>query len=521
MKALDIGFRPTIGDAIKRAAVEFPDRDYVVTLDDRLTYAQADQASARLARRMLARNIGKGTRLGLFYPNGTDWIIAWLAASRIGAVVFPFSTLYAPRELGKALRLGDIDVLLAPERVLKIDVPAFLEEALPSLAPQRSTELRLPEAPYLRRLWITGDTDKPWATRFDLRGEPEAGDVDDDILAAVEQEVTPADTAVVIYTSGSTADPKGVMHTHGTVMRQTAGVASAIADMSGDLPPKYFCAMPFFWVGGILGTAGALHAPVTLLVMPRLEPAGALELVERERGTAVIGWPTFTQQLRAHPDFGTRDLSSAPMLLSAPADISLAGVPDTTPRHRSMSETAGSFLTTEIGVMDADGKPVPTGEEGELWIRGVGVMTGYNKKERWEVFDADGWYHTGDRVFLRENDPDVYFAGRFTELIKSAGANVSPKEVEGVIEELDAITHCFVVGVGDEERGQEVVAVVVPSDPAAFDQHALMSEARASLSSYKVPTRWIVTEADRIPLLPTGKPDKRTLIEQIESGDLS
>ena len=518
MEPIDIGFRPTIGDAIRRAAAEFGDVDYVVTLKDRLTYAEAEQASANLARRMLARGIGKGTRVGLFYPNGTDWVIAWLAASRIGAVVLPMSTLYAPGELRKVLRLGDVHVLLAPARVLKVDVPAFLEEALPGLAGHTRPDLRLPETPYLRSIWLDGARPR-WAVPHALREEPTSVDVAADLLAAVEAQVFPADAALVIHTSGTTADPKGVVHSHGAVMRQTAIVPPAMRDMAPEgLAPKYLCAMPFFWIGGVLGAAGTLHAPVTLLVMERLEAGGALELLERERGTAVAGWPTFTQRMRLHPDFATRDLSSVPTLLEGPADIALLGTRDNVPRHRSMTETAGSFLTTDIAVVDENGEPVPVGEEGELLVRGPGIMLGYNKREAWEVFDADGWLHTGDRVFRREGDPAVYFAGRFTELIKTSGANVSPKEVEAAIDEHPDVNHCFVVGLGDPDLGQEVVAAIVPRDLATFDPDVLVRHLRGELSPYKIPKRWIVV--DELPLLPTTKPDKRELLRRIESGEI-
>lgn len=520
MEPVDIGFRPTIGDAVRRAAAEFGDTDYIVTLEDRLTYADAEAASARLARRMLARGIGKGTRVGVFYPNGTDWVVAWLAASRIGAVVLPLSTLYAPGELKKVLRLGDVDVLLAPARVLKVDVPSFLEEALPGLATHAGPDLRIPGAPYLRRIWLDRAEQTPsWAMSFGLRDEPAAEDVGPEILAAVEAEVAPSDAAIIIHTSGTTADPKGVVHAHAALMRQSAIIPPTMQAMAPEgVAPKYLCAMPFFWIGGVLGVTGTLHAPVTLLVMARLEAGGALELLERERGTAVAGWPTFTQRMRLHPDFATRDLSSVPTLLEGPADLALHGTPDNVARHRSMTETAGSFLTTDIAVVDENGKEVPTGEEGELLVRGAGIMLGYNKREAWEVFDADGWLHTGDRVFLRENDPAVYFAGRFTELIKTSGANVSPKEVELAIDEHPDVSHCFVVGVGDPELGQEVVATVVPRDPETFDPEVVTTYLRMQLSPYKIPKRWIVV--DEVPLLPTTKPDKRELLRRIESGEI-
>ena len=520
MQPPDIGFRPTIGDAIKRAAREFGDDDYLVSLDERITYAQADERSAVLARRMLARGIGKGTRVGLLFTYGSEWLLCWLAASRIGAVVEPFSTFYTARELRTALRLGDVDVLIAPPTVLKTDVPQLLEDAFPALAESTGNRLWLTDAPYLRRVWLTGDSDRAWATCFRLDAPADAGDAPVDVLAAAEAEVSPADVAVVVYTSGTTALPKGVVHTHGTVMRQSSILGPAVRSWS-DLPPKYLGTMPFFWIGGILAVAGSLHEPVTLLCLPRLEPAAAMELIERERGTGVIGWPTFVQTIRAHPDYQQRDLSSAAMLVDGPADVSMRGVPGERPTHRGMSETAGSFFSTDILVVDpATGQPVRRGEEGELLVRGPGAMTGYYKKEAWEVFDDDGWFHTGDVVSQLPDDPRIFFGGRNTELIKSAGANVSPKEVEAVLDEFDEVQHSFVVGLEDEQRGESVVAVVVPRDPASFDPSVVEAKARAALSAYKVPRRYVAARTEDIPLLATGKLDRRRLTAMVREGSL-
>ena len=145
-------------------------------------------------------------------------------------------------------------------------------------------------------------------------------------------------------------------------------------------------------------------------------------------------------------------------------------------------------------------------------------MLGYNKREPWEVFDADGWFHTGDRVFVLDDEPGIFYVGRSTELIKTSGANVSPKEVESVLDRHPSVQSSLVVGVGDGDRGQEVVAVVVPADPGTFDADQVSVDIRRDLSAYKVPRRWIVVTADDLPLLTSGKPDRRELTRRIEAG---
>ena len=509
--------RPTVPALLHRSVREFGAQTYVVTPTDRLTYAVAEERSAHVARRLLNEGVGKGTRVGLFFANGVDWIVWWLAVSRIGALVVPLSTMYAPAELAKVLRLADIGLLVAPNHVLDIDVAERCEAAVPELTTQSDSRLRLRTVPYLRRIVLTADTDRRWATRW---SDDTDALVPQDILTAVEQEVSPADPVVMVHTSGSTADPKGVVHTHGTLVRQTSTWPAAIRAVTGsEDSARILCAMPFFWVGGLLATTGALHEPVTLLVLPRLDASAALDLVERERATGIVGWPAFTQRLRDHPSFANRDLSSAPMLRDGPLDIAMTDVPDGFPVHRTMSETAGGFAFTDMRIVDEDGEPVADGTVGELQIRGIGVMAGYNKRERWETFDDDGWYHTGDRVYRRKDDPRLFYVGRTSELIKAAGANVSPIEVEGVIEKFDDVAQCVVLGIDDPVRGEEVCAVVVPSADE-IDMKAVAVRTRDQLSAYKVPTRWVLAASDQIPTLPSGKLNRKRLRALVIDGTL-
>lgn len=509
----------SVGRLLARAAAEFGEHPYVVSPTARLTYAEAERRSGLAARLLLRDGVGKGTRVGLLFPNDVDWVVWWLAVSRIGAVAVPLSTLYPPAELGRVIRLADVGVLVAPPEILGGPVADRLEAALPGLAAAPAPLLALPAAPYLRRILLAGDADRPWAAT--AAPDDENAALPAELLAAVEGEVTPGDLAVMIHTSGSTADPKGVLHTHGTLVRQTAGWPAAIRGLcGGSAAPRLFSSMPFFWIGGVLAATGALHERVTLLIMPRPEPGAALDLIERERGEGIVGWPAFTRRLREHPSFAGRDLSAAPLLRDGPLDIALYNVPGEFPVHRSLSESAGSFLHTEIRIVDDEGRPVPDGTRGELHIRGIGAMAGYNKRERHEVFDPDGWYHTGDRVHRLPDDPRLFYVGRTSELIKVAGANVSPREVEAVVEGFAGVQQCLVVGLDDADRGEQVCAVVVPDGGDTVDLDAVAAHTRRELSAYKVPTRWISTSGDRIPTLPSGKLDRRGLRALIAGGTL-
>jgi acyl-CoA synthetase (AMP-forming)/AMP-acid ligase II len=512
--APDLPFRPTVGEALHHAVAHWPDDDFVVTPDRHMTYAQAEEESGRLARRMLAAGMGKGTRVGLYFPYGQDWVVAWLAASRIGALVMPLATTYRPAEIRKVLRIGDIDTLLSARVVLGHDMQDMLEASVPGLAGAAGPRVFLPDTPSLRAVWLTGEADRAWATSldFDASADPDATD---DVLRAVEAEVVPADLAQVTYTSGSSADPKGVVHTHGTVVRATAALA-ALQTADGT-PARFFCAFPFFWIGGTLILGAALQTGATVLVTERFDPSAALDLIEAAQATHVLGWPTLLQAMRDHPSFAGRVLPDIPGLTVGPADLALVGGPvPGIPAHRGMSETVGNIASVGYRIVDPDtGADVADGDEGELWVRGYGLMHGYYKQERADVFDDDGWFHTGDRVFL--HDGRAWFVGRTTEMVKSRGANVAPREVELFLEEeFDEVLYAFVLGMPHPEFGEEVAAVLVPSKGHILDPDDIARRAREQISSYKVPTRIDVWDEDDVPWLGSGKPDKRAIRERLE-----
>jgi acyl-CoA synthetase (AMP-forming)/AMP-acid ligase II len=512
----DVGYPATLAESIKRAARLYGERDFLVLPDRRITFADADRASAAMAKQMLAQGIGKGTRVGLFYTYSVEWLVAWLAASRIGALVMPFSTIYAPGELRTVLRLGDVSTLVLGSTLLGRDTAPFLEEAIPDLRDASTPDLFMKGLPYLRSIWMTGESSRHWARPVSLEAAaPEGGLVSDELLAAVEEDVVPADLATVVYTSGSSALPKGVVHTHGSIVRTTA----SFAEMRRLEQGAVFCAFPFFWIGGFLVLGGALNGGFTVCCLERFEPEAALDMVEKEACGLVAAWPSLIQSMRTHPTFPSRNLQHCPMLVSGPSDIALTNTPvPGIPGHRGMSETVGNWAGVEPKIVDPEtGLQLPEGAEGELLIRGYGVTQGYYKKEREEVFDAEGWLHTGDRCFVIDNRP--FFVGRFYEMIKTRGANVSPREVELVLEAFPDVAHALVFGLPHPDLEEEVVAVVVPAPGVAVDPESLRSRARRELSSYKIPTRIeIVPEESDVPWLASGKPDKLALKDRFAPG---
>ncbi len=529
-----LDFLPTIPEFLRTRSERFGARPLIVLGERRLGYREADAQSARLARGLLASGVTKGTRVGLLAPNGPDWVVGFLAATRIGAVVVPINTFYKPRELGWALRHADVHTLLCVPRLLGNDYLERLEACAAALASQKADTIAVPELPYLRHVFVWGGCDRAWARP--ARALEDAADaapaIDAALLAEVERCVAPADPLVVIYSSGSTADPKGAIHTHGSVIRH-AGRLNEFRDLRPE--DRAFSPMPFFWVGGfVFSLFSYLHAGACMLCEESFEPGRTLDLIERERATIVAGWPHYAKAMMEHPSFPERDLSAVrsgnlyailPEALR-PADPELRsnslGMTETCGPHTidrmdvDLPESLrGSFGRSAPGlehkIVDPEtGATLPPGQEGEICVRGYSVMQGLHKREREQVFDADGFYHTGDAGYF-DADGYLFFKSRLGDMIKTAGANVTPREVEVALESFPEVRSAFVVGVPEPARGQEVAAAVVLKAGQRAEPEALRARLRAELSAYKVPRHLFFYSDAELPFTDSGKIDKRRL----------
>lgn len=522
----------TVPAMLRRAVALFGEREAVVTLDQRTTFAQLDQASRRVAGQLVVGGIGKGSRVGAQLSYGADWLVAFLAAVRLGAIFVPLSTAYKPAELRKTARHADLALLISPKTMFGATRVGYLEEAFPGLRAQPAGRLRLLEAPYLRAIWIGGRADETWATPASLESVPAARHqrhddglpVVDELLDQMESEVTPADLALSIYTSGTTAEPKGVVHSHGALARK------AIAQMGkGRAGPedRVFCGMPFFWVGGLVqGVLRGLQSGCMLLCLEKPDPEPALDLMEREQATHVIGWPGVTGPILSHPTRAGRDIPALAVPARPRAGLgmteTLAGFTGSAGLTPPTGEERGAWMGRlidgmELKVVDPDtGEEVVHGTSGAILVRGSHLMAGLHKHEREETFSADGWYDTGDKGHLA--GADLFFEGRYKEMIKTSGNNVAPPEVEGVLESFPEIAEAHVLGVPDEGRGEIVAAAVVPAPGWVIDPGELGEKVRAELSNYKVPRRIVVIPAADLPTLPNGKPDRLAIRRLLDGG---
>lgn len=522
-------YRATAGEFIRILAGRHGDATLAVLGDERLSYREAEARSARLAKGMIASGVCKGSRVGLLAPNRPDWIVCWLAAGRVGAVVSLLNTYWKTRELGWVVRHADVEMLLTVDRHLGHDYLDRLEDAAPGLAAQRNEAVRVASHPYLRSVWSLAESGRPWCGR--VRDLADRGrDVSDELLEAVEAEVHPSDPLLVAYSSGSTSDPKGAIHSHATVVRHPHNLLQFRDFGPGDV---LYSPMPVFWVGGLVfNLLCGMHAGATVVFEDTFEPGATLELLEREKVTHVFGWPHVSKALREHPSFRDRDLSA---VRDSPGEGLFPPAEGTWERAQSlgMTETFGPHTIQDVGLRPASevrgsyghsvpgvehkvvdpvsGRELPSGRMGELCVRGYSLMLGLHKKERADVFEPDGWYRTGDAGYF-DDDGHFHFQGRLGDQIKSSGTLVTPREVELVLESYDEVAAAYVVGVPHPDRGEDVVAAVVLAPGAAADAEALRARVKAELASYKVP-RHIATFADStsLPWLATGKVDVRAL----------
>ena len=533
----------TIPALLAAAAADHPARAVLVVDEQVTTYAELDAQSASFARRLMAAGIGKGSRVGIMLPNDATFLFSWLGAARIGAVAVTLPSLAKPAEIARIVAHADLQLLVAPRRYLHHDYAARLAEALPALA-GLAPPYHMSELPWLRAVWLwcEPEDDCPdWARPVDPR--PPA-DISAELLTAAEARVSPADAAGIIYTSGSTAEPKGVIHSQASFIRAGRKLAASFDYGPGE---RAFASMPFFWVGGLTTTLFCLMCAGGTVLASRRTGSELLDFIEAQRTTAVVSWPHILRGLAADPSFAGRDWSAMrnglfyealpperrpadPTLMATPIGMTETNGPYTiVDRHLTEADrgSLGRLLPgVEARLVDADsgettgqwpsGDPAAdsAGRVGVLQLRCDTMMLSMVGRDRSDVFTPEGWYATGDLVEFRRGH--LHYHGRADDLIKAHGANVSPREVEGVIAQFPGVAAVHAVGVPDAQRGTVVGAVIVPEAGCTLDAETIRTEAAKVLASYKVPRRIVICAASEIPVLPASKIDRRGLAAMLE-----
>ncbi|MBY4575525.1 hypothetical protein ACN94_18365 [Gordonia paraffinivorans] len=502
----------TVGDLLRRAAAEAPDRlaviDGAAGTDRSWTYAELVDQALRLAG-ALHVEFGAGARIGVWAPNSPEWLILQQAAALAGVQLVTINPAYTYHELDYVLRnSGCIGLFHGDE---------YRGAAVPAMAQRAASEITGLTTHHLVD-WIGSVVTPPTGTEL--------------------PQVQEHDIAVVQYTSGTTGSPKGVLISHRAMVNSAHLVARRAGLEDGCV---YVNPMPTFHIGSCgTVTLGTISAVGTQVILPGFDPGRVLEVVEQYRATALLAVPTMQLALLEHPDLPDRDVSSLRVVLTggstASADLvrrvkaafgcrfsitfgqTETGGPSTQTDPDGevweQVETIGRALPhTEVKIIDpVTGDTLPRGEAGEICSRGPTTMTGYIDRPDDHSLREDGWLHYGD-LGTMDDAGYLRIVGRLKDMIIRGGENISPREIEETLCTHPDVADAAVVGVPDNAWGEQVGAFVRLVDGAKVGAADLEEYCRTRLARHKVPRTWRLVE--EFPLTPSGKIKKFQLREQL------
>jgi len=484
----------SISSLLEQAAADHPEHAALRMDDLVLNYAQLREAAGRMSALLASLGVEPGDRVGLMLPNVPAFPIAFYGALAAGAIVVPMNPLLKSREVSYYLGDSGAKAVIAWH--------AAAGEAAKGAA-DVGAQMIAAETPDLSGLLA------------DLSVAPGSSGRGDD------------DNAVILYTSGTTGRPKGAELTHAGLVRNAEIAARTLFGVSPDA--VIMGCLPLFHVFGLTcGLNVSVASAATLTLLPRFDPAKALDIIARDAVTVFEGVPTMYAAMLHLPDADPAKAATLKVCASGGAALPVEilrsfeskfgciilegyGLSETSPiasfNHPDRERKPGSIGTPIEGVqmrlIDDDWNTVPAGEIGEIAIRGHNVMKGYwNKPEATAEAIRDGWFRTGDMARVDE-DGYYFIVDRKKDLIIRGGYNVYPREIEEVLHEHPAVAEVAVIGIPHPDLGEEVGAAVALKPGASATPDELRAFARERVAAYKYPRHvWLV---DALPKGPTGK----------------
>ena len=495
-----------------------PRRLALIDGSTRLTFADVSERVERVAGHLAALGIGPGDVVSWQLPNWWEAAVLHHAALRIGALPNPLNPIFRGRELRFVLGQVRPALLVVPQRFRRFDHAALAR----TLADEGLVE---------RVAVARGETDGAASVDAWL-DEPPANTVPEPLQRA-------SAPALLLYTSGTTSNPKGVLHSHETLLYELDSLRD-VHRITGD--DCYLGGSPVTHIAGLVyGLLMPFALGTRTALLDRWDPGRALELIESERATFQTGAPTFLQTLADHPDAARRDLSSFRLFSTGGANIPTEPIRAAEERlgctvKRAYGSTEVPTLTAtafddpddvrldtdgraigaaEMRIVGPDGQDVPAGTEGEILARSPEVFIGYRDPSLdAEAFDDEGWFRTGD---LGRVDADGYLrvTGRLKDVIIRGGENISVKEIEDLLAEHPSVADVAVVGMPDPLLGERACAFVATRRGAAFgfDEMVAYLDGR-EIARQKIPERLVVRA--RLPKTASGKVMKTALRAELE-----
>jgi fatty-acyl-CoA synthase len=514
----------TIGANLDRVVAEHDDNEALVerATGRRWTYAEFSSDVDALARGLMAADIAKGDRVGIWAPNCAEWTLAQYAAAKVGAILVNINPSYRTHELAYVLNQSGTRLLLSASSFKTSDYRAMVEDVRAECAGlQRVVFVDTEDWDEL----VVGGED---VSAEDLRGRSETLD--------------PNDPINIQYTSGTTGFPKGATLSHRNILNNGYFTTELINFTERD---RLCIPVPFYHCFGmVMANLGCTtHGATMVIPGPGFDPEPTLRAVQDERCTGLYGVPTMFIAMQTLGDFAEYDLSSLRTGVMAGsvcpievmkrcvsemnmAEVSICyGMTETSPvsmqtrvdddLDRRTSTIGRVHPHVEVKIVDpVSGETLPRGEHGEFCTRGYSVMLGYwdEPEKTAEAVDEDGWMHTGDLAVMRE-DGYANIVGRIKDMVIRGGENIYPREIEEFLYTHPDITDVQVIGVPDEKYGEELCAWVKLREGAEpLDAQKVREFCTGRLAHYKIPRYVLIV--DDFPMTVTGKVRKVEMREK-------
>ena len=531
----------TLGGILDRVAAQFPEREAIVSGQQRINYATLIDKVNSLAGALLGMGVKKGDKVAIWMSNIPEWVYIHFACVKIGAPVIPINTRYKVHELEYILRKSDSTTLFMMDHFLKMDYIPMIYEVCPELNECPPGALKAEKVPLLKNVVVIGDRTYPGTLAYESVLQSGKDNSSASALESAQKAVQPEDAYLIPFTSGTTGFPKGVVTTHYQYVRIIEGFSQRFQMTEED---RILVVSPFFHnMGNMAGmTLGACHG-ACILPMESFDPGEGLRLIDEEKASNFSGSPTMYIMMLDHADFPRRDTTSIRGCIIGGADVSpdlvrtiqgTMGIKDVISAYGMtentgistcsrpgdpidlIANTAGRLMFEDCELMVADpetGQEVPRGTQGEIRTRGWYVMKEYYKQpeETAAAFDSNGWFCTGDLGTMDENGY-VRITGRLKDMFITGGVNAYPAEIESFLMTNPKIGMVAVAGVPDRRMGEVAIAFVkLKEDETATDEE-IIAFAREKMANYKAPK--YVKFVDDFPMTATGKIQKFILKDQ-------
>ncbi len=534
----------TVGQMLDKIAKKYPERPALIVHHQKIkwNYRQFHSKVMEVSRSLLALDIKKGDRVGIWSLNNAEWVLLQFATAKIGAILVNINPNYRTHELNYALEKAGVSVLFTQDRTKYMNYTKMVREVVPELENTKNDEKiksqNLPELKKVIRFHskdISGMT--AWSNFLKM-----SKNYSDEQVQHRQSELDFDDAINIQFTSGTTGFPKGATLSHHNILNNGYFVGERMGITQEDkviIPvPLYHC------FGMVIGNLGCVTHGAAMIYPSEMFDAGAvLKAVHEDKATVLHGVPTMFIAELNYPDFEKYDLSSlrTGIMAGAPCPIEIMkqvktkmnmsevqiayGMTETSPV--STQTKSGTSIEKQVGtvgqvhphleikiVNPLTGKIVQTGEKGELCTRGYSVMKKYwsDKEKTDEAIDPDGWMHSGDLAVMDE-EQYIKITGRIKDMIIRGGENIYPREIEEFLFTNPKISDVQVIGIPDEKYGEEVMAWIKLKEREQATKEEILEFCKGKIAHFKIPR--YIKFVDDFPMTVTGK------IRKVEMREIS